>query len=246
MQCTTRLARPAILVACTLLLAASAAQARKTPEQKCQKARYDAAAKYEACQQKVMGKFLGGAIGEGLKFLKAVGKCAVKYQATWPKLQKKALGTGAPCDAARFVDNGTTVTDNLTLLQWEKKTDDESIHDKDSTHSWSTSGEAADGDAFTNFLRTLNGDPCLAGECDWRLPTVAELQTILLEPSWPCPASPCIDPIFGPTAAAPTWSSTINAHNLDYAWTVSFSEDNGRTSRFKAIDHVVRAVRGGL
>jgi len=48
-----------------------------------------------------------------------------------------------------------------------------------------------------------------ARECDWRLPTVLELQTILAQP-YPCAMEPCIDTeFFGPTSqfSAP-WTTT--------------------------------------
>ena len=45
-------------------------------------------------------------------------KCVANYAAAWPKLQKKATGTNATCDATRLVaNNDGTVTDNLTGLQ---------------------------------------------------------------------------------------------------------------------------------
>jgi hypothetical protein len=68
----------------------------------------------------------------------------------------------------------------------------------------------ADGQAFTIFLAALNSGGCFAGQCDWRLPTLAELETILqaMTPS-PCDTSPCIDEeVFGPTVATYYWSDT--------------------------------------
>ena len=49
----------AALVAGALLIVAPAAHAA-TPEQQCQKARYDAKAKYNGCQEKAVAKFYGG------------------------------------------------------------------------------------------------------------------------------------------------------------------------------------------
>jgi hypothetical protein len=168
---------------------------------------------------------------------------------TWLKLQKKALGTGATCDRSRFENNGDgTVTDWLTGLQWERKTDDVTVHDKDNAYSWSTSGNGdttdPDGPAFTTFLAALNSGGCFAGKCDWRLPTIYELQTILLQP-YPCTTSPCIDPVFGPMVATDYWSSTTEADTPNAAWYVDFYDgfldydDKFNTS-------YVRAVRAGL
>jgi len=152
----------------------------------------------------------------------------------------------------RFVDNGDgTVTDNVTGLQWEKKTDDGGVHDVDNTYTWTSSGSPypPDGTAFTVFLANLNTEPCFAGHCDWRLPKVnrdgdpAELETILLAP-YPCGTSPCIDPIFGTTAPAYYWSATTSTSYPGGAWLVYFYDG------FVSIDYgwytyPVRAVRSG-
>ena len=241
----------ATLVAGALLVPASATHAAGTSEQVCQNGRYAAAAKYGACQQKAMGRFFGGGTNAG--YNSAVAKCQTKYTATWAKLQAKASLTGATCDAARFVDSGTTVTDNLTGLQWEKKTVDATVHDVGTSFKWSASAvsrTAADGTAFTTFLPALNSGGCFAGQCDWRLPTLYELQTILLAAS-PCGASPCIDPVFGPTVADLYWSSTTSAELPNYAyfaWVVNFDGGNGGLNGYDAKTDLlaVRAVRGGL
>ena len=166
----------------------------------------------------------------------------------------------------RWVDNGDgTVTDHVTGLTWEKKTDEvvPDIHDVDVKYAWSTGPDDPDGTAFTVFLDTLNGGDggvgdCdssdgvtqsggFAGHCDWRVPTIAELQTILLEP-YPCSTDPCIDTdVFGPTVSELYWSSTRSTAYPDSAWTVFFADDGyAFDDAFKTDEWHVRAVRGGL
>ncbi len=161
----------------------------------------------------------------------------------------------------RFVDNGDgTICDHQTGLMWEQKDAEDGVedlnnpHDLDNSYTWTGDGfggTAPNGTAFTDFLARLNGVAAgsspseqLAGYSDWRLPTSAELQTLLLEP-FPCSISPCIiDPIFAPTAAAAYWSSTSVASSPAVAWGVSFGDGIVFTSG-KSNGRRVRAVRGG-
>jgi hypothetical protein len=239
------------LVAAAFVLAAAVADAKQTPEQKCLKGRYAALEKYAACEHTAFANYFGGKDFDQTIF----SKCRVKYTDTWAKLHAAALKetTVETCDAERFVDNGdVTVTDNLTGLQWERKTDDAGLHDKDTFYTWTDNGDAnntdADGTAYTTFLAALNGGACFAGDCDWRLPTVLELQTILAGP-FPCATSPCVDQTaFGPTSTDAYWTATTVAGTPDFAWLILFGTSQAGQVFFngKFILRPVRAVRGGL
>jgi Protein of unknown function (DUF1566) len=164
--------------------------------------------------------------------------------------------TSSTTTTLRFVDNGDgTVTDHQTGLQWEKKvTGRFCLHCVDRTWVWSNSGTAPDGPAFTTFLRALNNCTSpdgssvtggFAGHCDWRLPGIAELNTIVDESAAGCfRGGVCIDPIFGPTAADFYWSSTPSAGNPLFGWIVLFN-DGVPATQFLTGDLFVRAVRGG-
>lgn len=63
---------------------------------------------------------------------------------------------------------------------------------------------------------------------------------------FPCGTSPCIDPIFGPTAANFYWSSTTRTPTFPTdGWGVNFADGNLNLSD-KDTGRFVRAVRGGL
>src|SRR5688572_19751914 len=152
-------------VAIALVLTATAVRADEAAELECATALFAASAKYAKCA--------GKAITDAKADYRSA-KCRTRYQNTWIKLGETYPETS--CDGPRFVDNGNTVTDNLTRLVWEKKTASDGTanlsdaHDADNTYTWSGLGLNADGSAFTDFLAGLNGS-CFDGQCDWRLPT---------------------------------------------------------------------------
>lgn len=242
----TRAAASSMIAAATLLAIVSSASAF-TAEEICQKGRYDAASKYKQCHDKALGRVFLTNDPVGLQ--PTLSKCRVKYADAWLKLQRRAIGTGSTCDAPRFVDNGDgTVTDNLTGLDWEQTTDDSNVTDKDNVFSWEMARYSFlagnPGHGMNHGYNSFSFVDCVAGKCDWRLPSVAELQTILTEP-YPCTTSPCIASILGPTIAGEYWTSTTLADNGAYAWSVAFG-----TGDVMYLDKLgsrpVRAVRGGL
>jgi hypothetical protein len=175
-------------------------------------------------------------------------------------------GTGAwTCTSQlpRYVANGDgTVTDNLTGLMWEMQTSACSgeVTCWYNTNNWSPD-TTADGTLFTGFIAGLNGGDyyspsagqdvsagagsCFANHCDWRLPTITELQTIVESTASGCGSgSPCIDPVFGPTKPNVFWSSSSVAGSPFVAWGVDF--DNGLVGKDSKDGYFyARAVRSG-
>ena len=189
---------------------------------------------------------LGPIKGAG-KFLEGpIAKCRIKYAAVWPTLQAKFAGAGVMCDQARYLDNGTTVTDNLTGLEWEKKSAScPGIHCVTDNYALSLLNNGIDdGPAYTVFLATLNSAACFDSNCDWRLPTVAETQTILLPEAYPCTTSPCIAAVFGPTDAVNYNTTTTWVDSVGTGFGVVLS--SGAVPVYlKNTGYRTRAVRAG-
>lgn len=234
MRTTKRLVATSFAV---LLLGASA----QADEADCVAARYKAAGQYVRCEAKAAAKEFHGA---------AFLKCRQKYADAWTELGAKYHETS--CDGARFVDNGLTITDNLTQLVWEKKTTDVGSgvnaadrHDVDNIYSWSAVSPNADGPAFTDFLDDLNSTG-FAGQHDWRLPTIFELHSIVATDALLCAAAPCVaDPTFSPTQSDHYWSSSTYQDGPSNAWGVSFNFSITDVDT-KTFNTYVRAVRAGF
>jgi hypothetical protein len=188
----------------------------------------------------------------------------------WALVAERANEIVPDSNAPRFEDCGDgTVADHQTGLLWEKKTGtwaNDGVfcasvpcpdpHNVNNRYTWSLGAPwDPDGGAFTDFLAKLN-DPvfgsaatkfdvtgCFAGHCDWRLPNIVELQTIL-----DCVNSPCIDPIFGATSSQtiwwPYWSASTYANFPGEAWSADFR--NGFVGdSYMTTGYHDRAVRAG-
>ncbi|MEB2283137.1 MAG: hypothetical protein B6D46_03160 [Polyangiaceae bacterium UTPRO1] len=175
--------------------------------------------------------------------------------------QTTSYGPGSDGDlrkgvARSYTDNGDgTITDNVTGLMWEKKSDDGSIHDKDNMYAWGTASPpyTMNGTMVTTFLAALNAGGGFAGHTDWRIPNRFELESLLdLEN-----VNPAVNSVFNTsctggctvttcscTQSFSYWSSTTYQNLPDLAWYVTFNfgivNGTGKSSL-----NYVRAVRGG-
>jgi hypothetical protein len=249
---------------CATLLCAGTALAMPTAQEKCDNARITAWKVYVTCVESQVAKDAKGVVFDEFA---AFAKCRHSYFKKWTAFQTNASLATSTCIGSRLTDNGTTVTDNLTGLVWEKKDNLDSTpnlgdpHDADNTYTWSTGSNNEDGTAFTTFLTdaaTGLNVTGFAGANGWRLPTMAELQTTLSDfkctgagfsSTCTCGFGPCIDVTFGPTAFCADWSATSYVPDPGKAWWVGFSDaevsaiDSGTLKTFSLC---VRAVRGGL
>ncbi|MEA2049889.1 MAG: DUF1566 domain-containing protein, partial [Campylobacterota bacterium] len=136
-------------------------------------------------------------------------------------------------------DTNDIVTDNITGYMWQDDSSASSV-----TKRWVTTAnynagnyEDTSGDTATTYCSTLS----LGGYSDWRLPSRAELLTIVDRSRY----SPAIDPVFQNTASYYYWSSSTNASNTSLAWYVYFNSGSTDYYRNKYYSYYVRCVRSG-
>jgi len=240
-----------VMALCAMLLWVGTVQAKPTPPPPpnptliCQQSKLAAQGALELCLALNSANILKGAPDNS-------AACQQEFTAALALIDKVAAKAGTAC---RYVDNGDgTVSDLNTGLMWEQTTSTctGEVTCYINAYLWSTGGNLADGTAFTSFLATLNnGDSiyggvstpimgCFANHCDWRLPSIVELQGIVNTSD-----SPTIDPIFGPTQSGLYWSATTDYGYPSLAWLVDFL-DGTLFGGYKPSRYYVRAVRSGL
>lgn len=230
--------RKIVLLGMATLLAVSAGSARAaTDESKCLAGRAKAWGTYEACVQKLFAANAGDSYLETTQLGK-LDTCIAKLSATWTKLQ--ALDESPTCGGlSRFVDNGSTMTDRLTLLTWEKKSGaaDNAINyadarDPDNAYALNFDNDD-DGAAYNDFLADLNAGTGFSDANSWRLPTLAELLTIRNVPE------------IGPSFPSWYWSRSVDQTNSGQARRTHFGTGEIQTAPKWGVN-LARAVRGGL
>lgn len=154
------------------------------------------------------------------------------------------------------------VRDEITGLEWEVKTDNGGLRDKDWTYSWFNSTGVNDGGS----AGTANGGVCVdtsncdtekyvsavnaAGMCgrnDWRLATREELQSIVNISQFNSAPRYDIDffPNPPPSLSQAHWTSTPDASSSAIAWTVDTLKGRGSAIFAKSREFRVFLVRGG-
>jgi hypothetical protein len=178
-----------------------------------------------------------------------------------------AAGAALANQAAQYaVTPWDCVRDEVTGLEWEVKTDDGGLRDKDWTYTWyNSTGINHGGSAGTeNGGTCVNTASCdtekyvaavnaagLCGHNDWRMPGREELQSIVdfsdtthpLYDSGYFPNSGVIDGT-GVSQSSNYWTATPSAASPQAAWAVKYLDGNA-TPMVKTLQQRTRLVRSG-
>lgn len=118
------------------------------------------------------------------------------------------------------------VMDKNTGLTWELKTTDNSIHNQEKDYRWGGIGAEKTGSGFFddwNALITQSNKEKLCGFNDWRVPTIAELKSLVIANEQGLRIN---TQYFFDTKDSPYWSSSAYANYPEHAQTVHFSTGN--------------------
>jgi len=182
-------------------------------------------------------------IGNSMKLLSNCNHAATGFAShllallRWLALALVLAGTVSPALAAKtYSDNGDgTVTDPTTGLIWMRCA---------MGQTWDGVNSTCTGTASTytfDQANALTGTVTIAGQSDWRVPTIRELQSIVERAI----LNPAIDRTAFPAAPASSfWSASAHASLSGFAWYAYFSwgaaSYGGRDAKF-----AVRLVRAG-
>ena len=142
--------------------------------------------------------------------------------------------------------NAGCVTIPSSGLTWELKTDDGGIHDKDNVYRWGGTGAQRTGSIFFddwNSLLIATNKEKLCGFDDWRVPTIEELKTLVVNVG----KNPVIDTaVFPLTLAAPYWSASSYQRYPEHAQTIDFGSGRSNYYHGARVNPLpVRLVRTG-